>query len=379
MAIVFNKDISTTDLLLAYVNNVVEFYSDSVSPATKATITIGTSVKTVYANPSGVFYFNFKEWITSIINTDNFKDDLSTDILVDGYVYDCTDKVYFNPDIVFEVFLDDDTTETATKNVKIISAYLQLDTYKQKYPINSSLDAPVILSPYFNATNNTCYLKHWEGFPFDIPIYTGTSTGLTIINQTNLLDTTFTPVNTVNRIAISDGYTTTTIENELALIDGFNVLKFTSNDLDYYCTLEKINDVCEGYYFKWINDLGGFNYWYFKNGSVDRSIKDLGELDNDFDNFVDTISKTIQLGKTSNDTLSVSSDVINEDENLLLSGILDSPKIYLFTGQPFAKANYNDWMEVSLDTTRARITNPKRSLNIINLSFTLPQRNTRKL
>lgn len=377
--IVFTKDISTTDLLLAYVNNVVEFNSDSVSPAVKATITIGTSVKTIYTLTDYPFEYNFKEWITSIMNVDNFKDDLTLDILVDGYVYDWTDKVYFNNDIAFEVFLEDDTTETATKNVKFLSAYLQDNTYKQKYPINSSLNAPVILSPYLKATNNSCYLKHWEGYPFDISIYTGVSDGLTVLNQTNLLDTTFTPVNTINRIALSDGYTTTTIEDVLTLVDGFNVLKFTSNDLDYYATLEKINNTCEGHYIKWINDLGGFNYWFFDNGSVDRNIKDLGELDNDFDNFTDTISRTIQIGKLSNDTLQVTSDVINEDENLLLSGILDSPKIYLFTGQPFAKANFNDWMEVSLDTTRTRITHPKRSLNIINLSFSLPQRNTRKI
>jgi len=379
MAVTFTTDIATDKLLMAYVNNVVYFKSDSVLVPKKATITIGTSVKTLYPHPNGSFYFNFKEWITSIINVDNFKDDLDTDILTDGYIYDWTNKIYLNTDVVFAVTLSDLSVQSATRNIKALSSLLQLDDYKIKYPINSSLTNPVILSPFAKATNNSCYLKHWEGYPFDITIYTGVTTELKVTNLSNLLDYTFATTNKVNRLCLSDGNTTTTIENVLALVDGLNSLKLTSNSLDYYATLEKINDGCNGHYVKWVNDLGGYNYWFFNNGNRNRRTKDLGELENDTENFTDTISPAIQMGKTSNDVLNVSSDILSEDENLLLSGIIDSPKIYLFTGQPFAKASWNDWLEISLNSSDFRIKNAKNVQNKMNFTFELPQRNTRKL
>ena len=378
MAIVFIKDISTTNLLLAYTNNVVQFNSDSVLIPTKATITIGSSVKTLYPHPGKSFYFNFKEWVTSIINTDNFKDDVNLDIDGAGYVYDWS-KIYLNSDIVFAITLSDANVETATRNTKFLSATMQLDTYKLKYPINSSLDHPVILSPYEIATNNTAYLKHWEGYPFDITIYTGNATTLKISNLSNLLNYTLNVSNKVNRIALSDGNTTATIQDALPLMDGLNSLKFTANSLDYFATLDKIDEKCAGHYVKWMNDLGGFNYWLFPNGNRNRKTKDLGEINNDYSNFEDTISPTIQMGKTANDVIQVASDVLTEQENLLLSGILDSPKIYLFTGQPFAKAGVNDWMEVSISGSDYRISNAKQSQNKINITFELPQRNTRTI
>ncbi len=379
MAILFTTDIATDKLLLAYVNNVVYFKSDSLLVPKKATITIGTSVKTLYPHPNGSFYFNFKEWITSIMNVDNFKDDLVQDIAETGYIYDWTSKVFLNSDVIFAITLSDLSVQTATRNIKVLSGLLQLEDYKIKYPINSSLTHPVILSPYAKAGNNSCFLKHWEGYPFDITVYTGTTTNLKVTNLTNLLDYTFSTTNKVNRLCLSDGNTTTTIEGVLPLIDGLNSLKLTSNTFNYYATIEKINDTCKGHYLKWINELGGYNYWFFNNGNKNRKVKDLGELENDTENFTDTISPSIQVGKTSNDTLTVSSDILSEDENILLSGIIDSPKIYLFTGQPFAKANFNDWIEVSLNSTDFRIMNAKNVQNKMNFTFELPQRNTRKL
>lgn len=379
MAITFQTDIATDKLLLSDVNNVVYFKSDSVLIAKRATITIGSNTLIIGSFPNGWFYLNFKETLHSILNVDNFKDDLNQDIAVNGYIYDWTNKIYFSSDVVFAVTLSDNTTQTATRNIKVISAVMQNEDYKIKYPINQSLVHPVILSPYAKSVNNSCYLKHWEGYPFDITIYTGVTTSLKVTNLTNLLDYTFPTTNKVNRLCFSDGNTTSTIENVLPLSDGLNRLKLTSNSSDYFATIEKINDACKGHYLKWINELGGYNYWFFANGNRNRKTKDLGELENDTENFADTISPTIQMGKTSNDTLSVASDVLSEDENILLSGIIDSPKIYLFTGQPFAKANYSDWMEISLNSTDFRIQNAKNSQNKMNFTFELPQRNTRKL
>ena len=377
--ITFSKDIATDKLLLAYVNNVVEFSSNNVLAKTKATISIGISTKTLFPSPTGNYYLNFKEWITSLINVDNFADTLQFDIIGSGYIYDWTSKAYLNNVITFTVFFSDDSFETVTRNVKWLSAYLQLEDFKLKYPINDSLLNPVVLSPRKLDANQTSYVKYWDGYPFDITVYSANGSDLIILNQTNLLDLTFNDVDIINRIVISDGDTSTTIEGDLPLMDGLNSLKLTSSSLDYFLLLEKINDSCEGHYIKWFNELGGWSYWLFPNGNRNRKTKDLGELNNDFNNLEDTISPTIQIGKTSNDTITVTSDIINKYEKTLLESIIDSPKIYLFTGQPYAKANYNDWLEVSLNTTDFRIVNAKEKLSKFNLIFELPQRNTRKL
>lgn len=378
MAIIFSTDIATDKLLLAYTNNIVGFNSDNVLLPTKATVSIGTSVKTLFPSPTGKFYLNFHEWVTSLINIDNFRDDLQVDIAPNGYVYDWTSKIYLNNLITFSVVLSDGTIETTTRDVKWLSAYLQAEDYKLKFPIGNSLTSPVVLSTYENRANQSCFLKYWEGYPFDITIYNGVSPRMYIKNLTNLLQCDF-AVNKVNRIAFDDGSTNITVQNVLPIMAGFNRLQITSNALNYYIDIEKLIDNCNGHYVKWINELGGWNFWLFPFGNRNRRTRDLGELNNDFYNIPDTTSPTVQIGKTSNDLVQVTSDILNADESTLLQSIIDSPKIYLFTGQPFAKANYNDWLEISLNTTDVRVVNAKEKLNKFNFTFDLPQRNTRKI
>lgn len=375
--IIFTKDIPTDKLLLAYQNNVVEFRSDSVLTANKATISIGTSVKTIFS--PDLFWYNLGKWIKEIINIDNFADDLQVDISTNGFIYDCTSKSYLNTLMTFNVFLSDGSIDTITRDVKWLSAFLQPEDYKLKYPISASLINPVVLSPFEDKANQSCYLKYWEGYPFDMTIYTGVSSSILVNNITNLLSNSFVITTKVNRLVVDDGDTNLTITNTLPLMAGYNTLKLTSNSLNYFVNLEKVVDNCDGHYIKWFNEFGGWNYWLFAKGNRNRKAKDLGELNNDFNNIEDTISPTVQMGKTSNDVLQVTSDVINSDENTVLQSLIDSPKIYLFTGQPYAKANYNDWLEVSLNTNDARIKNAKESLNKYNLTFELPQRNTRTL
>lgn len=375
--IIFTKDIPTDKLLLACQNNVVEFRSDSILTANKATISIGTSVKTIFS--PNLFWYNLGKWVKEIINIDNFADDLQVNISTNGFIYDCTSKSYLNTLMTFNVFLSDGSIETTTRDVKWLSALLQPEDYKLKYPISASLTSPVVLSPFEDKANQSCYLKYWEGYPFDMTIYTGVSSNILVENLTNLLSETFTITTKVNRLVVDDGDTNLTITNTLPLMAGFNTLKLTSNSLNYFVNIEKVVDNCDGHYIKWFNEFSGWNYWLFAKGNRNRKTKDLGELANDFNNLEDTISPTVQIGKTSNDVIQVTTDVINSDENTVLQSLLDSPKIYLFTGQPYAKANYNDWLEVSLNTTDVRIVNAKEKLNKFNLTFELPQRNTRTL
>jgi hypothetical protein len=379
MPIVFSKDISTTTLLLAYVNNVVEFKSDSELPVLKADIYFGDQIKTLYPAPDGSFWFNFKELIKTLVNVDNFTDDMNLDVQDDGYVYDWTNKAYLAGVFTFRVTFSDLSFEQTPKTLKWLSALMQLENYKRRQAL---LDAAsvFVLSPFAKASNLRSYVKYWEGFPFDITLFVPeTDEPILVTNQTNLLDYSFEDPFTITRLAFSDGNDDVTLEDVLPLAEGFNDLKIENGESPaYYLTVEKIVDGC-GTYLKWINELGGWNYWLFHSAGRTRAAKDIGELANDYQNLPDTISPTVQMGRTSNDTLPVLADSLTPDEVLLLEGIFDSPKVYLFTGEPNAKNRFNDWLEVSIRNTSLRVKQPKQELNRFELQIELPQRITRTL
>ena len=109
MAINFSKSLSTTNFLNAYNNNVVEFSSDNVLDSVKCVITIGTY--TFEITPiNNIFYFNFKEIISVLINQNKFSDDiLPTLVLFDAtsHVYNDTANTYLSQLVNYEItFVD---------------------------------------------------------------------------------------------------------------------------------------------------------------------------------------------------------------------------------------------------------------------------------
>lgn len=116
--IVFTQDISSTNNLMAYNNNVVRFTSDSEEIIIKATITIGGLPIILYPSPDGTFYFNFKEYITSLINQTNFKDTLVTSLDVSDYTtfsYNGSGVAMYS--VGFEIELGNNTIETGSRTL----------------------------------------------------------------------------------------------------------------------------------------------------------------------------------------------------------------------------------------------------------------------
>ena len=81
MAIVYTTTLPTNKPLNAYNNNVIEFYSNSASPASHAVITVGGIELEIKPDPSGNFYFNFKAVIKKLINSNYFKDSIEPSYL----------------------------------------------------------------------------------------------------------------------------------------------------------------------------------------------------------------------------------------------------------------------------------------------------------
>lgn len=378
MALVFTKDITTDKLLMAFNNNVVKFYSDNEQQPLNCDITgLGLNVK-IYPHPDGTFYFNFMDYASPAVNTKKFADDLQVELEdgnSDSFTYDVTDGTFIGGIITFKINFPDASVETDTRFLNFLAGVYQLEDYKSQEIM--SFDNYVILSPVKKRSNNTVNLKYWEGYPFEFSFYTSTpNTDFTLKNNTTGIGYDFFSKGTVTSLCLSDGRTDISIEDFLPLVDGTNELNIIAggHNQGLNILLNKADSDC-GVYVKWFNKLGRWNYWLLnKINFRERSAKYNPELDNDFENPEDTFSPTIQTGKTSGDVLKCNVSKLTEAEKDVFIGILESPKIYLFTGERFSRSSSNDWIEVSLKTNSLKIVDGGRKYFKYNLDFDLPGR-----
>ncbi len=378
----FLQPLVANKLRMAYNNDIVRFTASNSSAPVSCNI-YDSFLKinaVIYPNPQGQFYFNFRPYISAIINTRGFNDTLNPDIQPideNSYVYNFMNGTFTQRNIVFNIKYENDTTENVSYVLSWLAGVQQLDNYH-----DFRLGDLLVLSPFKKNTTNSYYLKYWEGYPFDIPFFT-VNTSMTIINQTNLLSAEFSTIGYGERLIVSDGRTDVTLEDILPFNDGFNELRFVKNPLigpyDKYVTLEKVPYSC-GVYLKWYNAMGGYSYWLFENTySIDRSTKHIGEIERDNSNLEDTFSRVVSIGKESQDTIRVVAELLNDDERTIVEGIIDSPKVYLFTGAPFSKNSSSNWIEVSLKTSSARVKNPRQPLTNFTFDLELPERYTQTL
>lgn len=380
-SIFFSIPIDSDKLRMAYNNDVIEFYSNNEASPKSCTIVsdpVGINV-TLYPNPQGSFFFNFKTFAAGLINTRNFEDTLATD-LPNNFIYDFTAGTYLSLKLTITIFLDDEaeTSDTDEFSLAWLAGVQQLNDY-----YSFSKDDHYLLSPFKRLTANHNYMKYWEGYPFDFSYYTPYK-NLYLKNEINLMETSFDVPGKVSRIVFSDGRTDETIESMFPITEGYNSIRVMyssvpDDDNDRMLILEKMPYTC-GVYFKWLNKYGGYSYWLFGNTySLDRNTKALGELDRDYTNLEDSFTRSIQIGRESQDTIRAIAELLTPDERLIVEGVLESPKVYMFTGQPFSRAGVRDWIEVNVKTQNARVKNAKENLTNFQFDFELPQRYTQTL
>lgn len=391
MAIVFEKQLSLTDLLFSYNNNTVTFKSNSVLQVSKATVSFAGLVFTLFPDPTNKFYFNFKYSVSTLLNgSNNFSDNIDFDIITiiandfktrvinDGgtfEAFDClvaqiknlgvdpiidyTDYIYKDLSVEYIIYYTNNTQDTNTQYYAFLSAYVNPQDYKKlytNYPYNL-YTSKIMLKPI-------SYLKYWTGYPFDFTWYDGTQSNLEFI--INGVTETYINTNRINRVVVSDGET-----NYFNLQNGYNTVN------DFY--IEQIANACEGHYLKWLNSFGGWNYWLFNKGNDTLTTKDLGAIFNDYEDVIDTISPYVAIGKTSENNIVVRQDNITPDDFLILNDILESPKVYLFTGLQNEIVQSNDWLEVTIKAGAFRVSNSKEKMTNLNLTIELPANNTKTL
>lgn len=362
MAIVFEKQLNTDNLLFSYNNNNVTFKSNSILTVSKATVSFNGLVFTLFPDPANKFYFNFKYSISTLLNgTNNFSDQTNLDIVTlianafktrvlnDGGTFesfDCliaqlydlgvnplidyTDYIFNDFNVTYKIFFTNDTSETQLVNYNFLSAYVNTQDYKKLYPqYPFQVAGQYILKPI-------SYFKYWLGYPFDITYYNGLRIDIDFKIKT--VTQTFTNTSRINRIVLSNG------KSLIELEDGYNDINV--DDIAIY--IEQISDACNRHYLKWLNSFGGWNYWLFNKGNDTLTTKDLATIFNDYEDVVDTISPYVAIGKTSENNITVRQDNITPQEFLILNDILESPKVYLFTGLQNEVVQANDWLEVTI-------------------------------
>ena len=358
--ITFQTDLPTGILYSA--NNAVIRFTPSEASVFATITAFGISAK-IYPSPTGQYYFNFKTYFEKLTNNGNYFDDLNPNFPT--YVYGST--YFINLEATITVTLSSSETEFTNINRLVIAGAKNLGDTEIELD-----DFPLL--PLFEKTDYKFYAKYWAGLPFDLPFVT-LSNEFVLDNLTNATGIDISASNNVSRLLVSDGRTDVSLEDELPLVTGLNTLQFYDSKL----FLDKVTDYCGGVYLKWFYK-GGFCYWNFPNFyQATRSHREIGEINTDFENLNESFGTTTQIGRTAFDSINVNSDTLLEEEFNLLATILESPKVFLFTGIPFTQNNENDWIEVNIRSGSQIVRNFKNQPKNITFTIEKPQRYTVKI
>lgn len=373
------KNIQNPEYLrMAYNNDIYRFYSDTVSPSFAEVTIQGNTPIRLYPSPEGMFFCNLKPYISAMINTLDFEDITTTNLIATdagSFTYPANDGHLLKASVDFKItqITDSETfDDSTTLELQWLAAAQQHGAFN-----NLRKDNLLVLSPHLPEAMNNWYIKYWEGYPFDVTFYSNRSS-IILQNTSNLLLGEFDTGQECTRLFFSDGRTDVTLEDFIPMNTGLNHLKMTrENDSNYYTlTVDKANG-CKGVYLKWLNTQGGYSYWLFENTyAIDRTVKDLGELERDFKNLANSSARTAQIGRQVQDSIKVVAELLTPPQRNIVQNLLESPKVYLFTGTPYGRTNYHDWIEVAVKTSSARIKNPREELTNFSFELEPPERYT---
>lgn len=372
MAVIFSTTLDETVLLRAYINNIVEFSSDSASAAFKCQITVDNEPSfEISPDKDGLFYFNFKQIFKKIIQ-DFFEDSQAIDIdsgdltsLVKDY-----SQIYKEVPVLFQVSLLNGSVESANLNVKIIQSTSNFqDRKKQEIQV---LDTFAVLSTPEDASTRTFRSVYFDGYPFDIQIYKNTPGNVQITNKNNLSQVTLNLPNKINRIFLSDGQKDVITETILTLAKGVNELEFDTTELTTIF-LERREAKC-GHYLKWKNSEGGWEYWLFEELSqTDRDIKDKGYISNDFQDLTNN-NAVRNIGKESNDFIRIGSINVEPHYRKKMESLASSPKVYLFMADQYSADDPTNWLAVRVNNRSFPVSLPKNEIFDLSFNLELPAR-----
>jgi hypothetical protein len=371
MALIFTKEPSGT--YPAYNDSFIEFNSD-ISGALKAEINANPS--SLFPNPfsifpdsNGVFIFNLKEIVKTVLNQQGFKDFNFFNNAFSGSI----SGLYLLQSVSIEVFNEDGSSELIIKEYEFFKSVKQVEESVFENPFQ-------LLSKSDNGID--FYLTYFEGFPFHFDIQrVQYALGKEIVLKqkgTSIESNPFSPTATgafrIN-IDLSDGENFTS-ENILPLIDGLNHIEIIEDGEFRTNLFLKKKKPCDGIYLKWWNGQGGFSYWLFDEFYKQRvKGKNIGLVGaNEFNNVGTLNNNFLSIGKTGERTFLLKTKA-DEKESEILRSLFVSPFIQIYSSQ---KANVKGrFFNIEIEETYEY--NNKKGFNEFSLTIDLPEMITARL
>ncbi|SOC79830.1 hypothetical protein SAMN06296241_1367 [Salinimicrobium sediminis] len=351
----------------AYNNSIIEFGVDAGVP-TVATISTGGHTFEIFPNTSGVFFFDFKSIIKALINGDLFNDSL---VATSAAFFFNDSKLFYELTADIEVTLEDGTSQTT----QVVYPFLKSAAQVGKQKFNPS-DLKLLTS----GATEVAHLTYFEGYPFDIAIYSDISRAVTISNVRTGISSSYNFSKGVNRLFVSNGENDNGgFENDIPLHLGVNELEFRiGTQIKFTLFLDKREAEC-GKLLKWLNPSGGWSYWNFMELHLDNIKTDtLERLTGNYKNISQSTGNISITGKQAEKELELMSGLVNNEERELLDTLLYSPKVYLYTNDLYQPFETLDFIEVELGSGTFSKSS-KNKLTSLQVSVILPTLNTQTL
>ncbi len=369
MAITFSRQLSTTDIIYSYNNNIVEFESDSVLTPVRCEVTIWGNVFEIHPDPNGVFSFNFKNVMRTIINENIFKDNIHPNSQT-TIKYDDAD-LYKYTNVAYKIVFEDTTTDSINVAYNFIKAVEQLEDIKENKSNNKS---QCILTPFEGNQTGIYYTNFWQGLPFDVAFYSDSVQNITVENVNTAETFTFTSIKGVQRVFFCNGNDYAPLTSTFFEADKVNQVLFKIGTTTVCTLYVKHSSSNCGEYLKFFNRQGGWNYYLFQPNQVNRSINSIGSFNNDNETLENTDSPIIEIGKEAEDVISMYATDIEKYEKSIINEVFSSPKIYrLISTQLNAD---NNWISEIVTDSEINVEDAKRVKNdvvVVGLIKTKPK------
>jgi len=316
----------------AYNNSVIEFGVDAGVPSV-ANITAGGYTFEIFPDLQGQFYFNFKSIIKALINPDHFEDSI---IATSGSYLFNDSSLFYELALNVEVILEDGTSQTSDLTFPFLKSVDQV--IRNRYT-ESQLK---ILTP---GASQVAHLSYFEGYPFDVAIYSDAARSVTVANVRTGISTSLNLSKGVNRLFVSNG------ENDSGGFEGVVPLHLGVNELEFKIGteikatlfLDKKEADC-GFLLKWFNPNGSWSYWRFMDLHIENiSTGTIERLNTDFQNLNTTFKNISITGKEVGKDKQLMSGLVDEQERILLDSLLYAPEVQLYTNalhQPMAPGDF---------------------------------------
>lgn len=380
--IVFEKRPPQGEVLYAYNNNLLEFYSNFPAQAVSATVVVNGHSFTLFPDPQGRFRANLKNYVPVLINNNNFADGIPQhDEQFIAQTANGTPGTFLQVTVAITVSSGGllPIVENTSLTLPFLKGVMQAGNYKNNQMNGQTGRTLYVLAPTPN-NMQPCHAVLFSGYPLDISVLsTEAVAAIALLNTTTQSEyIAEQPQNAfVHRLYISNGYEG--IDAQLGISFGENDIIIGTGENSFTLKLKKTEERC-GVYLKWLNPMGGWSYWLFDPVySMERSVVQTEPLENDFHDLRETVSPYISTGYESSELLNIAARNINSEEKYLLDTLAESPKIYLFKGernQPFSRT---DWLEVSLKAATYKTQQNKRDVYNYSFGLQFPKRNTMTL